>query len=112
MNFFVAAGAEDNVEIMEYYISYCKTVQLHGALYNLKWLLQNGLLVKNGLKGMNVRLVRLIHTSIETIEWLLGQGVTINESKLFTLQHPRSLEILEWLLKNGCPIVDSFHFKD
>ena len=102
--FSSAAGAEDNIPILEYLMSLnCPTVHLYtsrsvarnGAVNNSKWLLDNGFSIKSqdifdaaiqsgslevlkGLKGSTLFTNSFLENcSIETIEWLLQQGIRI-----------------------------------
>ena len=133
-----------------------ETAAENSALNNLKWLLKNGFSIKDtyifycAIKSGSLEIFKFLqenecpihkrlvsfsleNCSIETIEWLIDQGIEIDPTKVFegaarngrldkiewllekkySIEDPEifeaagSLENLEFLLKNGCSINDS-----
>ena len=135
--FSSAAGIENNIEMMEYlkshncpisHLNTSRSAAENGALNNLKWLLKNGFSMKNeyifysATKSGSLDVLKwlkknecpiytfpsLENCSIETIEWLIEQGVTIYHTEIsITAAEHGCLDKMKWMLKKKYSIQDS-----
>ena len=86
--FSSAAGAEDNIEIMEYLKSHsCPTGHLttsrsaakNGALNNLKWLLKNGF----SMKDRSIFYSAIESGSLDVLKWLKENESPIDKGTMY-----------------------------
>ena len=132
-----AADAEDNIPILEYLMLHdcpftpLKSAAKNDTLNNLKWLLENGFLIKNediaqaamtngslevleSLKANKCPIDEKLDVCLslsETIESLIEQGIETDPSSALMVAAEHScLDKIQWLLKNGYSINDSDTF--
>ena len=103
--FIAAAGAKDNIEMMEYLKSHsCPMVHLdtsisaakHGALNNLKWLFDNGCSMDDS------DIFEASLGSLDILKWLKGKCPI--DGGIFISGADCSSETFEWLIEQGITV--------